>query len=85
MNARNWRKVADDSVVGRSDDNGLAVRDVKLREAEGAMEWHRLVRVGTRRARREQRAIFAGGTSGREELQARRWRAIRIIELKGAK
>ena len=65
MKARNCRIDADDSVVARSDVNGLAVRDVKLREAEGAMERYWLVRVGARRAKREQRAIFAGGTSSR--------------------
>jgi hypothetical protein len=61
-NARNcWRNAAGDSRVAVRDDNGLAVRDVKVRhDAEGAIERYWLVRVGARRANREQRAMFAG-------------------------
>jgi hypothetical protein len=41
------------------------------------MERHWLVRVGTRRANREQRAMFAGGHAA-VELGARERRVIRI-------
>jgi hypothetical protein len=65
--ARSCRKAAGDSRVARRDVNDLGARDVKAREvAEGAMERCWLVRVGMRRANREQRAMFAGGHAAGE-------------------
>lgn len=59
MNARSWRYVAADSPFARREVRGRAVRDVKLRaETEGAMLRNWPVVVGTRRARRPQRAML---------------------------
>jgi hypothetical protein len=76
--ARSCRRAADDSVVGRRHVNGLAVRDVNVREdAEGAKERYWLVNVGARRAKREQRAILAGCHAARKAWGRR---VIRIVE-----
>jgi hypothetical protein len=70
--ALSWREAAGDSRMARREVKGLAVRDVKVRhDAEGKMERYWLVRVGARRANREQRAMFAGGHAvGSLELDA---------------
>lgn len=59
MKARSWRYVAVDSPFARREVNGRAARLVKFRaETEGAMLRNWPVVVGTRRARRPQRAIL---------------------------
>jgi hypothetical protein len=76
VKARSWRSAAGESPAARRHDNGRAARDVKLRKAEGAMERCWLVRAGARRAKREQRAIFAGGSRRRETFK--RGSALRL-------
>jgi hypothetical protein len=69
VKARSCRRAAGDSLAARRHDRGLALRDVNVREAEGAMERYWLVRAGARRAKREQRAIFASGASSRRSFK----------------
>jgi hypothetical protein len=59
VKARSWRWIALDSHFARREVKGRAVRDVKFRaDTEGGMLRYWLVVVGTRRARRPQRAMM---------------------------